>query len=67
MIDLPERGLKIAMMPCGEAVLELMEPVGEHSQIKGFLEKRGPGIHHLCLQVDDIDTSLAHLDSEAYV
>jgi len=63
MIDLPERGLKIAMLPCGEAVLELMEPSGEDSQIQGFLDKRGPGIHHLCLQVDDIDSSLAHLDS----
>ena len=61
-IDAPERGLRIAMLPCGEAVLELMEPVGSESQIQGFLDKRGPGIHHLCLQVDDIDASLNELD-----
>ena len=61
-IDAPERGLRIAMLQCGEAVLELMEPVGSESQIQGFLDKRGPGIHHLCLQVDDIDASLNELD-----
>jgi methylmalonyl-CoA epimerase len=63
-IDAPERGLRIAMLPCGEAVLELMEPVGTESQIQGFLDTRGPGIHHLCLQVDDIDGSLSHLAGE---
>ena len=62
IIETPERGLRIAMIPCGEAILELMEPTGPDSQIAGFLEKRGPGIHHLCLQVDDIEGSLAHLD-----
>ena len=60
-IEAPERGLRIAMLPCGEAVLELMEPVGPESQIQGFLDKRGPGIHHLCLQVDDIGASLGDL------
>ena len=63
-IDAPDRGLRIAMLPCGEAVLELMEPVGSESQIQGFLDKRGPGVHHLCLQVDDIDASLDALDEE---
>jgi methylmalonyl-CoA epimerase len=57
-IDAPDRGLRIAMLPCGEAVLELMEPVGSESQIQGFLDKRGPGVHHVCLQVDDIEASL---------
>ena len=62
IIEVPERGLRIAMLPCGEAILELMEPMGPESQITAFLEKRGPGIHHVCLQVDDIKGSLAHLD-----
>ena len=64
IISLPERGLRIAMLPCGESILELMEPMGENSQIQGFLDKRGPGIHHVCLGVDDIAGSLAHLDSQ---
>ena len=62
IIEATDRGLRIAMLPCGEAILELMEPMGPDSQINGFLDKRGPGIHHLCLRVDDIEGSLTHLD-----
>ncbi|MEZ4266289.1 MAG: methylmalonyl-CoA epimerase [Myxococcota bacterium] len=62
VLELPERGLRVAMIPCGEALIELMEPLGADSQIGAFLEKRGPGIHHLCLEVEDIDAKLAALD-----
>jgi methylmalonyl-CoA epimerase len=61
IVDLPGRGLRIAMLPCGEAILELMEPAGDDSQIAGFLETRGPGVHHVCLQVDDIEANLGQL------
>jgi len=61
IVEVPDRGMRIAMMPCGEAVLELMEPTGPDSQIGRFLERRGPGIHHLCLQVDDIEAKLSEL------
>ena len=64
IVDVPDRGMRIAMMPCGEAVLELMEPTGPDSQIGGFLDKRGPGIHHLCLQVDDIEAKLGDLQDK---
>ncbi len=63
IIDASERGLRIAMLPCGEAILEIMEPTGPDSQITSFLDKRGPGIHHVCLQVDDIRGSLSDLDA----
>jgi methylmalonyl-CoA epimerase len=62
VLELPERGLRIAMLPCGESMLELMEPLGPDSQISRFLEKRGPGIHHLCLGVPDIQARLDALD-----
>lgn len=58
ILELPERGLRIAMLPCGESILELMEPMGEASQIKGFLERRGPGIHHMCLGGTDLQARL---------
>ena len=61
VIELPERGLRIAMVPCGESILEIMEPMGEESQISAFLERRGPGVHHLCLGVKDIDARLEGL------
>src|SRR5690606_9636265 len=51
IIEVPERGLRVAMIPCGESLLELMEPMSEDSQISRFLERRGQGIHHLCLGI----------------
>ena len=64
IIDAPERGLRIAMMPCGESYLELMEPVGPSSQISKFLERRGPGIHHVCLHVNGIQLKLDDLAAQ---
>jgi methylmalonyl-CoA epimerase len=63
VLELPERGLRVAMLPCGESLIELMEPFGADSQIAAFLDKRGPGIHHMCVEVDDIDAKLASLDA----
>jgi methylmalonyl-CoA epimerase len=62
ILELPERGLRIAMLPCGESMLELMEPLGPDSQISRFLEKRGQGIHHLCLGVTELQARLDALD-----
>jgi methylmalonyl-CoA epimerase len=62
MVEVPERGLRVAMLPCGESLLELMEPMGEGSQISRFLETRGQGVHHVCLGVPSIDAKLAELD-----
>jgi methylmalonyl-CoA epimerase len=47
--------------PVGESSLELLEPTSEDSTIGKFLKTRGPGIHHVCLDVDDIDALLAQL------
>ena len=47
--------------PVGESSFELLQPTAPESPIARFLEKRGPGIHHVCLGVDDIDTALARL------
>ncbi len=47
--------------PVGESSFELLQPTGPESPIARFLEKRGPGIHHVCLDVDDIDATLAKL------
>lgn len=62
VLVLPERGLRVAMIPCGESLIELMEPLGTDSQIGAFLAKRGPGIHHMCVEVADIDAKLEALD-----
>lgn len=48
-------------LPAGECLLELLEATAPGSPIARFLEKRGPGLHHVALAVDDIDGALAEL------
>lgn len=47
-----------------QASLELLEPMSEDSVIKKFLEKRGPGIHHICLRVKDIHAVVQNLKAQ---
>lgn len=56
-----EQKVRVAMLPIGESRIELLEATSEDSPISRFLEKRGPGIHHLAVQVDDIQAALADL------
>jgi len=51
-------GARIAGLAAGESLVELLEPEAAGSPIDKFIEKRGPGIHHLCLAVDDLDSTL---------
>ena len=51
----------VAFLPVGAAEIELLEPTSDTSGVARFLEKRGPGIHHLCLEVDDIAATMARL------
>ena len=59
VVDMPERGLSIAFLPCGETTIELLAPLGADSEIAGFLAKRGGGLHHVCLEVGDIAEATA--------
>lgn len=59
-----EQGVNVAMLPAGEPRVELLEPTGPSSPVAKFLEKRGPGIHHVAVRVDDIRASLARLKRE---
>jgi methylmalonyl-CoA/ethylmalonyl-CoA epimerase len=56
-----EQGVRVAMLPAGEPRIELLEPTGENSPVAKFLEKRGPGIHHVAVRVPDIRAALARL------
>lgn len=53
--------VKVAFLKIGEARIELLEPLSEKSAIHTFLEKRGEGIHHIALEVEDINERLLHL------
>jgi len=52
-------GARIIGLAAGESLVELLEPKVAGSPIAKFLDKRGPGIHHICFAVDDIDAALA--------
>lgn len=52
-------GARIAGYAAGDALIELLEPAADGTPIAKFIDKRGPGIHHLCLAVDDLDATLA--------
>ena len=60
----PESGMRAAMISAGGSTLELIEPVGEGGTIAKFIESRGEGIHHLCIEVDDIVKTLADLEAK---
>jgi methylmalonyl-CoA/ethylmalonyl-CoA epimerase len=51
-------GANIVGLSAGEPLVELLEPGEAKSPIGRFLEKRGPGIHHICFSVDDLDATL---------
>ena len=59
-----EQKVRVAMLPIGETRIELLEPTSEDSPISKFLEKRGGGIHHIAVEVENIEASLAKLKSE---
>jgi len=59
-----DQKVRIAMLPIGESRIELLEPTSEDSPISKFLEKRGGGIHHIAVAVEDIQASLAKLKTQ---
>ena len=59
-----EQGVKAALFDLGNGLLELLEPIEPDTGIARFLEKRGEGLHHVCLEVDDIRAALADLNAD---
>ena len=59
--EVTEQGVRVAMLPIGETHIELLEPLSPDSPVGKFLEKRGPGIHHIAIGVTDIRVKLAEL------
>ena len=61
------QGVKVGFLPVGESELELLEPLSAESTVAQFIEKRGEGIHHLCLEVEDIVSAMDHLRAQGAV
>jgi methylmalonyl-CoA/ethylmalonyl-CoA epimerase len=56
---------QVAFLPVAGAEVELVMPTSDDSGIAKYLAKRGPGLHHICLEVDDIDGMMSQLKSRA--
>ena len=61
--EIPHEQARIAFLPLGDSEIELVQPTSQDSGLSRFMEKRGPGIHHLCLEVDDLPAMLQKLKS----
>lgn len=59
--EVPDQQVQVAFLPVGESNIELVRPLADGTGIARFLEKRGEGIHHICLEVEDIEAALARL------
>jgi len=59
--EVPSQRVRAHFVPVGEATIELLEPTSGDSPIAKFIEKRGPGVHHVTLRVDDIREALGRL------
>ena len=56
--------VRVAFLPVGETRIELLEPTEAVSPVAAFIARRGEGIHHLCIRVDDIRVAMAELKSK---
>lgn len=57
----PAEGVEVAFLAAGDVEIELLQPLDEESGVAKFLQKRGPGIHHICLEVADIAEMMGRL------
>lgn len=58
---LPDQGVRVRAFRMGDTLLELLEPTTPASPIARFIEKRGAGLHHMALQVDDLEAEIVRL------
>lgn len=57
----PDQDVDVAFLPAGESDIELLQPLSDESGVARYLQKRGPGMHHICFEVDDIVATLDRL------
>lgn len=61
VVEVPDQKVEVAFLPIGESNIELVQPTTDDTGIAKYLAKRGEGIHHICVEVDDIEAALARL------
>jgi methylmalonyl-CoA/ethylmalonyl-CoA epimerase len=63
---LPAERVKVAFFELGDCRIELVEGIGSDNPTAKFIEKRGEGIHHICLEVEDLPATLSRLDAAGF-
>jgi methylmalonyl-CoA epimerase len=63
-MTLEDRGLKVGLIKAGPSEIELLEPISEDSTVGRFLDRRGPGLHHICFEVEDIEKSMRYYEGK---
>lgn len=66
LCSLESEKVKIAFFDVGESSVELLEPTSSDSPIAKFMEKKGPGIHHICYRVNDLELAKNNLLAKGY-
>ena len=61
--EVPDQGVRAAVVRIGGTLLELIEPTDPTSGVARYIERRGEGMHHICFEVDDIEDTLSRLDA----
>jgi methylmalonyl-CoA/ethylmalonyl-CoA epimerase len=64
--EVPLQKVVTAFLPAGESSIELLEPMSEDSPVARFLLKRGPGVHHICFAVRDIEAAVRDLAARGF-
>ena len=64
--EVEEQNVRVAFLPIGESEIELVEPTTDDTGVARFLNNNGPGMHHVCLEVDDIKATLGHLKTQGF-
>ena len=59
--DVPEQKSLVAFLPAADSEVELVQPTTDDSGVARYLQKRGPGMHHICFEVDDLSGCLERL------
>jgi methylmalonyl-CoA/ethylmalonyl-CoA epimerase len=62
--EVAEQKVRVAMLQVGESKIELLEPTADDSPVAKFLEKNGPGVHHIAYEVADIEAAIDKLQAD---
>lgn len=64
--DVPSEQTTTAFLPVGETRIELIHPMDGQGPVQASLDKRGPGLHHICFETDDIEADMERLSAKGY-